>query len=346
MGVSLRTGPRSCKGQCYAPRLAALLFLLPLAAVGFAAQAADTGSGSQTAHVVPAAPTTPETPSTLSKITIQGMRQQELRVKVDHFVNSVVSPPPSHESLLRWNKPVCPLVVGLPRDWGDFILAHISQAARDAHARLAGRRCEPNLFVVVTAQPKAVLKQWMAHNPQVDTKNGIAPLEHFLHSTRPVRVWYNPQPDCAGGAFRPGSAGLMNGVGVPSPGLSKHVAAGPPGGMGPTYCDNSIDTHLMYGEVRSIGYAIVVADMNKLHQKHVTLGQLADYVSLVGLADVRLDTDGAGAPTILRLFHDPNPPQALTPWDRALLYSLYTTSQSGKLQMTDMEVSMVRRIAP
>jgi len=89
-----------------------------------------------------------------------------------------------------------------------------------------------------------------------------------------------------------------------------------------------------------------VADMNKLHQRHVTLGQLADYVSLVGLADIDLDADGAGAPTILRLFHDPNPPQELTPWDRALLYSLYNTSQSGKLQMTDMEVSMVERIAP
>jgi hypothetical protein len=345
MGASVRTALGSCKAHRYALRLAALL-LLSVATVASAGEAAETGTGSRPTHAAPDARPTPESASKLSKITIEGMSERELRAKVDHFVAAVVTPPPSHESLLRWNTPVCPLVVGLPRKWGELVLAHISQAARDAHARLAGRHCQPNLFIVVSAQPDEVLKQWMAHRPQVDTKDGIAPLEHFLHSKRPVRVWYNPQPGCAGGSFRPGSAGLMSGIGLPSPGLSKHVAAGPPGGMGPTYCDNSIDTHLMYGEVRSIGYAIVVADMNELHRKHVTLGQLADYVSLVGLADVRLDADGAGAPTILRLFDDANPPEALTPWDRALLYSLYNTTQSGKLQLTDMEVSMVRRIAP
>ena len=135
-------------------------------------------------------------------------------------------------------------------------------------------------------------------------------------------------------------------MGLPDPGMGKHVGASPAGGMGPSFCGNTIDTHLTYGDVRSISYAIVVVDTNQLTRKHVKLGQLADYVSLVGLADIQSGTDGGGAPTILRLFHDPNPPDALTPWDRALLYSLYNTSQSGKLQLTDMEVSMVRKIAP
>lgn len=346
MSESVRTGHCRRKRHRFAGLPAALL-LVPLVVLGCAAGAAEAaGAAKHTARAVSPPPSSAAASSKLSGITIEGMREQQLRAKVDHFVGSVMSAPPAHESLLRWNKPVCPLVVGLPRQWGEFILARISQAARAAHVPLDGTHCQPNLFVVVSAQPDSVLKQWMARNPQVDTKHGIAPLERFLHSTRPVRVWYNSEPGCAGGASRPGSAALMNSVGVPSPGISKHVGAGPPGGMGPTYCDNGIDTHLVYGEIRSIGYAIVLADMNQLHHEHVTLGQLADYVSLVGLADVRLDADGAGAPTILRLFHDPNPPQGLTPWDRALLYSLYNTSQSGKLQMTDMEISMVKRIAP
>jgi hypothetical protein len=118
----------------------------------------------------------------------------------------------------------------------------------------------------------------------------------------------------------------------------------PATGLGPVHCGNDIDAHLTYGDVRSISYAIVVADSNKL--KHLKLGQLAGYVSLVGLVDIQSDTDGGGAPTILRLFREPNAPEGMTPWDQALLYSLYNTSQSDKLQMTDMELTMVKQVTP
>lgn len=319
-----------------------LLGTLPV--IGSAAQAAgDAASKSQTAPATSAA----DTESTLSKITIEGVKQQELRHRVDRFVTSVVTPPLSHESLLRWNKPVCPLVVGLPRDWGELILGRISQAARDAHAPLAGTHCDPNLFVVVTDNPHSVLEQWMARHPRVDTQHGMAPLRSFLNSTQPIRVWYNSEPGCAGPVSHGSSAAELGSVLVPGPSdvPGSSGGASPGTGLGPVHCQNSIDTHLTYGEVRTISYAIVVADTNQLRVKHVTLGQLAGYVSLVGLADVQSDTDGGGMPTILRLFRDTKPPAGLTRWDRALLYSLYNTSQSGRLQLTDMEVTMVRQIA-
>jgi len=222
---------------------------------------------------------------------------------------------------------------------GEFILASISQAARDAHIRLAGEHCQANLFVIVTPQPDTALKRWIARSPRVSTPHGTAPLKRFLHSTQPVRVWYNPEPRCPGGFAASSESGAS---------LSATIVGGSPmepgKSLGPVHCENSMDGHLTYGDVRSISYAIVVADASKL--KHVKVGQLAGYVSLVGLADIQSDTDGGGAPTILRLFQDPNPPQGMTPWDQALLYSLYNTSQSGKLQMTDMELTMVKRITP
>jgi hypothetical protein len=337
------TDRRRKGGRRLAGSLAALL-LLPAAALGFAPRGTP-GPQSQTPPAAPVAPQHPQDAAGLPKVTIQA--HKELRRQVHNFVAAVVTPPPPHESLLRWNKPICPLVVGLPRSWGELILARISQTARDARAELAGSQCQPNLFVVVSAQPDQVLKQWIARNPKVDTRNGLGPLKRFLDSTLPIRMWYNPESSCAGGASEPGSAAADSSIGLPYGGMSKNVGASSPNGaMGPTYCDNSIDTHLTYGDVRSISYAIIVADTNRLTQKHVKLGQLAAYVSLVGLADIQAGADGDGAPTILRLFHDPSAPQGLTPWDRALLYSLYNTSQSGKLQLTDMEVSMVRKIAP
>ena len=341
--ASAVTGVRPEGGRHLAGSLAALL-LLPAVALGFMPQGMS-GPQSQAPQAAATAPPHPEGDGGLPRVTIQASK--ELRREVHTFVAAVVTPPSPHESLLRWNKPICPLVVGLPRNWGELILARISQAARDAHAPLAGTHCQPNLFVVVSAQPDQVLKQWMARNPKVDTRHGLAPLKRFLDSTLPIRMWYNSEPSCAGGVSEPASAAAASSIGLPYGSMSKSVGAGnPSGAMGPTYCDNSIDTHLMYGDVRSISYAIVVADTNQLTREHVKLGQLAAYVSLVGLVDIQAGADGGGAPTILRLFHDPNAPEGLTPWDRALLYSLYNTSQSGKLQLTDMEVSMVRKITP
>lgn len=81
--------------------------------------------------------------------------------------------------------------------------------------------------------------------------------------------------------------------------------------------------------------------------KSVTIRQLADYVALVGLADLRVDADPGAARSVLRLFAGhATPPQGLTQWDRALLYSLYNTRQADKLQVQDLESTMVQRIAP
>jgi hypothetical protein len=69
------------------------------------------------------------------------------------------------------------------------------------------------------------------------------------------------------------------------------------------------------------------------------MGQLADYVAMVGLAQIRLEANTGTAPTILGLFRDTQPQlPGLSPWDQAFLRSLYTTDQASKL-----EVSMIKR---
>jgi hypothetical protein len=301
--------------------ISAALLLSPVAALGAPPSAA-----------VPAAAAKAAVPT----VTIESAREREtVRRRVDRFVAAVVARRGS-ESIVRWNEPVCPLVAGLPRDFGEFMLARISQAARAAGAPLAGSSCRANLFVIATVHPDVALKKWLARDPQMDTRDGVERVRSFLQSTRPVRAWYNTVHSCDGA--------VSNGVAAAA-GLNATMGGTSPGGnLGPSYCQNTMDTHLSYGDVRSINSAIVIIDTGAL--KRVTIGQLADYVSLVGLVSVRSDTDGEGAPTILRLFRDPSPPAGLTSWDQALLYSLYNTNQAGKLQLIDMESVMAGRIAP
>ncbi|HJS90035.1 MAG TPA: hypothetical protein VJ738_08745 [Steroidobacteraceae bacterium] len=274
----------------------------------------------------------------LPKVTIEAAREQGLRRKVHQYVAAVVVRP-WDETLLRWNAPVCPLVAGLPKAFGEFILRRISRAALNAHAPLAGKVCRPNLYVVATGEPDLFLKKWWARNPRMyDRRHGLIPLRRFLESSRPVRVWYNGALGCGDGAPVPGGSSLSIAT-VEGTGPSSAFAAAAP------TCTDGIDTHLSYADTESLSSAIIVIDLRKLKQTNI--GQLADYIALVGLADVRLDADPDAAPSILRLFapHASAPP-GLTVWDRALLYSLYNTRQQDKEQVSDMESTMVGRIAP
>jgi len=324
--LSAVTDPRPERTHRLAGALAALLFL-PLATFAFTAQGANGGSN-QPEQATSTSRQDSSAKSKLPSVTIQAAREHALRLKVDHFVTSVIVQPWG-DALYRWTKPVCPLVAGLPKAYGEFILERVSKAANDAHAPLAGSVCKPNLYVVATDHPERLLKKWWARDREMYNYRdvGIEAVEHFIQSRRPIRVWYNTAWRCSGGIpFGPGMLPIFDSAGVPR-------------------CRGAIDTRLTRASTGSnITSAVVMVDLSQM--KKVTIGQMADYVALVGLADVRPDSDPGSAPSILGLFGHGTHQQGLTRWDRALLYSLYDTTKWQKLEIPELELTMVRRIAP
>jgi hypothetical protein len=273
-----------------------------------------------------------ESPSASSTVTIEARRHLEERVS--HFVSSVIVHY-MYDSLARWNTPICPLVAGLPRERGEFVLARISQVATAAGAKLAGEHCGANFYVMVTAEPDRLLKVWFAHDPSLYNRaNGLGHMHEFMHSQRPIRSWYN--------------IGFHSQDGVPlAPGVIDILSTGLSTGLEilAAPMSRSTGTRLKYSAVQSLSSVIVVVDLNRT--RDLSMGQLADYVALVGLAEIHADGDTQGIPTILRLFHDDaSPPQGLSDWDRALLYSLYHTSQASVVQTGAIKRSMLAHIAP
>ena len=273
------------------------------------------------------------TPQSHLGVTIEAAKQrQALRQEVDHFVDAVVTEP-RDDAPYRWAEPVCPLVAGLPRAAGELILQRISQAAVDARAPLDGRVCHPNLFVVVIDSPERLLQEWWARDRQMyayDT-NGIEAVESFVHSGRPIRAWYNTGLRCNGGvSFGPGISPML-GIDLPN--------------FLPLACKLA-DSRLSRSSIATnITSAIVVVDLRQM--KQVSVGQMADYIALVGLAGLRLDADPGPQQSILRLFAaGESAPQGLSTWDRALLYSLYNTDQWVVLQLSEIKATMVSRLAP
>ena len=89
---------------------------------------------------------------------------------------------------------------------------------------------------------------------------------------------------------------------------------------------------------------IIVVDGRQITT--INMGQLADYIAMLGLAQIRVQADTGAAPSILHLFQEPDPrPLGLSPWDEAFLHSLYTTDQSSVLQVPITEDRMFKQIA-
>jgi hypothetical protein len=263
-------------------------------------------------------------------VTIEAQRQRELKRQISKFVSSAVFTY-MYDSLERWNTPICPLVAGLSKERGEFLLARVSQIARDSRAPLAAEHCKPNLFVVVTDNPDLLVEKWSKRDRgMLSSCNGMGYVKAFLHSGQPVRAYYNARFSSSDRVERDPS--MLDVIGLHFDFSSNPcVAAGAAG------------SRLTYGAVQALTSVIIVVDSRRT--TNLNMGQLADYVAMVGLAQIRADADTGTAPTILRLFREADlRPQGLSPWDQSFLYSLYTTRQSSVLEVTSIKARMFEQI--
>ena len=74
------------------------------------------------------------------------VQQEQLKRGVDAFASNPIAQSHNDASPERRNKEVCPLVAGLNKGQGEFILARLSQIAKSAGAPLGDEKCNPNFF--------------------------------------------------------------------------------------------------------------------------------------------------------------------------------------------------------
>ncbi|HSY08218.1 MAG TPA: hypothetical protein VK820_06750, partial [Steroidobacteraceae bacterium] len=233
----------------------------------------------------------------LDSITVEAKKKEreELRLQVDQYVKATVAQH-AGESLARWNTPVCPLVAGLPREQGEFILGRLSQSVRNAGAPLAPENCKANFFILVSSRADEILEALRKKRPGLfDTHNGLGPLQHFLRTERPVRIWQNWQNagDDAGGliiaeAFVGISGGASMGGSLGTGSSSAAMANWPTATLPNSRLTRSV--------ARSISTAIIIVDLARITSGN--LGQLSDYIAMVGLAEINLDRTIDSAPSV------------------------------------------------
>ena len=267
-------------------------------------------------------------------VTIEAKRDREqLRREVNQFVDATIVKPHGDESLLRWKNPVCPLVAGMKREEGEFMLRRLSEVARAVNAPLAGQSCSANLFVIVAGNPGGFLELWWRRDRRLfNTEHGNAPVERFIQTPRPVRAWYNDYE------VDPDSGSEIGGLLTQSMGVGSGIQL-KRGNMLPP-----VGSRLTYTAVRAIASVIVVIDPQKVAQ--LNFGQLADYVSLISLAEINPDKDVGEVPSILKVFREPEgaAPQGLSIWDQALLQAVYTSTQKDRMQLSEIRTATMDAI--
>jgi hypothetical protein len=210
------------------------------------------------------------------------------------------------------------------------MVGRVAEIARQAGAPLAPAKCTVNFAVIATQEPVKLIDTWRRRHPVFfDTRYGETPFNRFRDVSRPVRVWYNAEFAAKDGT--PFWAETVNEDGSIKRIYTKARRYG---------------SAFYYGDVREITTAIILLDTTMLHGN--TVGQLADYIAVVGLAEINLDGNLGDAPTILHLFRASGQPSNgdLSVWDQAFLKSLYDTPQESVFQLSKMTTEAVTLIAP
>jgi hypothetical protein len=276
----------------------------------------------------------PASADSLDQITVQSQRDREkLKHEVDTFVSSVIVPPVNFgDTLWRWQDKVCPLVAGLNKQQGEFVLARLSKIAKSVGAPLGSETCKPNFYVIVASDPELLLKKWWRRDPDLFAGESGVDVKRFLAIPRPIRVWYSADTRGADGNF---IIGLMDATSIRA-----HPNNEPVVNVRPSF----LGSRLTVSAVRTIWSVIVVVDAKQVGS--LNFGQLTDYIGLIGLAQINLDKPLGDAPTILKLFSAPDDarPAQMTAWDRALLHGLYSTNPTDRVQISQMQTVALKDI--
>ena len=255
----------------------------------------------------PAAAPQAQSSAELDEVVVEG---RQLEALVRSFVTDV-SQPANNRGLARWNRPVCVGAVNLRMDVARYIVDRISDVARELEVEAGEPGCRPNVLIVAAVDGAGLASALVEDRPRNfdlrhnGTDAGTRAFLNFRTGDQPVRWWQISMPINSDNGER-----AVRLPGDPVPPIIHVFAA------------SRLRTQIRDDLVRSV----IIVDVDRL--AGASLVQLADYLTLVALAQVDAEADTAAYPTILNLFADPaSAPAGLTEWDRSYLTALYEHDQ-------------------
>lgn len=277
--------------------------------IGFMALALGVGTAAAQSVQDPSPPTSAQEPppTTVDDVVVVG---GALERRVEEFVTSLAAPA-RRRGLARWDGEVCLGVVNFRSEVAHLIIDRISDVARELAIELGEPGCEPNLIIAGTTDGSQLADEMVGRYRSnffrygyTSSNRGSAALAVFRSSEAAVRWWHVSLPivvETGAVAIRlPGYGGVDNPCRTRS-------------GYWVNNCDEVTDR---------IMRMITIVDIDAL--EGVNLAQLADYLTLIALAQIEPDADYSGFNTVLNLFNPDVAVSGLTDWDMVYLRALYS----------------------
>ena len=311
--------------------------LVRLIATGFLA-ALLLSANTPAQEAAPDADSRPDRGTTVAdeEVIVRGQRLSEiefdLRLYIQRFIAEVAAPARAR-GFARWHRSVCVGVHNLRNDLAQYIVDRISTAALDVGLETGEPGCRPQINIVFASDGQQLAANMVEREPRVfrpvagnaGMDLGLEALDDFVESQRPVRWWD---------------------VSVPIAAHTGQVAIEPWNVSCPRlHCFPWIPvagpSRLHSGIRDDLQYVIVIVDATAM--QGTTWQQLADYLTVVSLAQIDPKTNPEEFDTILNLFSNPAAYSGLTDWDVSYLRALYTFPQERIRQIQGNEI--VNRIA-
>jgi hypothetical protein len=277
---------------------------------------------------------TPTPTATVADITVTAPSRKRVPALVETFGR-----PYSGDRLSRWRGPVCPYVTGFAPEQNSFIAGRIVQISKAAQDLAPLKTCDPNIIVIVSVNDVALRRQIGQHpqtllSPQSRWPVDKLQLDAFIKDDGlPAHVFYESTIVSA----------FDGGTTLDEGNLSGSLAdtSGALSAFGAPQVNEATASRLTANVDDALRRVFVVLDGKQLDG--LTSGQIAAYVSMITLAEVRVEATPPDVHTIVNLFADRKagrtPPEDLTFWDRAYLGALYNapTQINISLQRSVME---------
>ncbi|MEQ1817501.1 MAG: hypothetical protein ABL871_02735 [Terricaulis sp.] len=282
-------------------------------------------------------------PVSQADLVVTGVRPEQIQT----FVEQVSAVPPSVRQIARWDDDICFTVAGLPTEQGQAIVDRVSQRAEMVGLHAGREGCRPNVFVFFASDADGFTRQLVdrdrslfayLHEENVVTL-GQEALRSFVDTPRAVRWWHVAQTRGADGD-RLGSDQVQSTA--PPPPNPEEMKAGPDGFSG-VQAVRSQGTRVRAVERQDFNRVVIIVDGQKAGG--YPLDGIADYISMVTLAQIDPAAQTRDYPTILNLFADDPDVVSfeMTNWDLAYLDGLYRStrnSASVTQQMRDISRRM------
>jgi hypothetical protein len=245
-------------------------------------------------------------------VTVTATKSREA---LHNFVKKFAAPTKLSGKIARWQRRLCPLVIGQEPDFTAFITQRIKYVALavGAHVNLEPS-CTPNIQVVFTSTPQALLDNVRQHHASVlGYAETVAQLDKLATLTRPIQAWYATETmDCDG--RRQVDAGITVSHFT---GDFKFDA--------PAYAACGL-SRLRDGLRTGFAHVLIVVDSTKLAGQKIV--PLADYISMLALTQLDSLDVCQQQPSVANLLATgcDNAPDGLTEFDLAYLRGLYSMS--------------------